>query len=107
MSIILFSELNNFIIYNTEYYLKNKNYSEAFKWCKYGSEQGIVELKYELGLLYIRGYGIKKNFHKGLQLIEDSSREGYLKATKKITINILLLFLIFLYNIYINLFIIF
>ncbi|GAA6154136.1 tetratricopeptide repeat protein [Pseudoteredinibacter isoporae] len=51
------------------------NESAAY-WYSKAAEQGLVDAKWNLGLMYVNGEGVEKSERFGLELIEKSATEG-------------------------------
>lgn len=60
--------------------LKNRNYKEAFKQFEKLAKNGIKEAQYSLGLMYLRGTGLKKNTEKGLYWLKKAAQQNDLTA---------------------------
>lgn len=61
------------------YYLKSDT-SEAAKWFKQAAENGHLLSKYELGMLYYKGDGVKQNFKKAVKFLKIPASKGKEKA---------------------------
>ncbi|MFY8350863.1 hypothetical protein AAEU29_10050 [Pseudoalteromonas sp. SSM20] len=53
---------------------------KAVEWLSQAVEQGDEKAKLELGALYLKGEGVKRNQSQGLSLIKESADSGYDKA---------------------------
>jgi TPR repeat protein len=56
------------------------DYSRTFLYYMLATTQGNTEAKFNLGVMYYKGYGVPVNRRKGLQLISIASAEGYKTA---------------------------
>ncbi len=57
-------------------FYKDKNYIEAFEWCKKSAELGYTDGQNILGLMYYEGNGIDKNYIEALKWFIKSAEQG-------------------------------
>ncbi|MFK5937532.1 MAG: tetratricopeptide repeat protein [Sulfurimonas sp.] len=62
----------------------NKNYQKAFTLLQKASDNGDVNAKYNLALMYYRGDGTKQDIPKSLELLEVAAKQGNEKALQNI-----------------------
>ena len=62
----------------------NNDYHKAFKLLQKAADNGNINAKYNLALMYYRGDGTKQNIQKSLKLLEVAAKKGHTKALQDI-----------------------
>ena len=60
-----------------EYYQKNNNSEEAFKWYSLAAEKGYPNAQYNLGLIYYNGEGVDTNYEKANELLTLAAQQNW------------------------------
>src|SRR6185295_2803513 len=63
---------------------KEEGVRKAIEFEKKGAAEGSESAQYELGMRYLRGDGVEKDEAVGRKWLEESSKNGYGPATKKL-----------------------
>ena len=61
-------------------YLRERNYSEAYKWFKKSASQKYVDAQFEIGNLYANGNGVKQSDKDAISWYEKAAEQGSNKA---------------------------
>ncbi|MDF0752747.1 sel1 repeat family protein [Marinobacter sp. 71-i] len=75
--------LNLAWIYSDEEY-SEKSLTESIRWYRVAIENGSPIAEYNLGLLYIDGIGVEKDYRKGFSLLKSASDKGLKEAIEAI-----------------------
>ena len=57
-----------------------RNYTEAFKYCKKSAEEGHAEAQFNLGVMYQYGRGVKQDYFKAFEWYQKAAEQGYADA---------------------------
>jgi len=71
-----------------EYYARGgyDNYTECFRLCKEAAEEGHFKAQELLAVLYMRGYGTKRDEEEALRWYKEAAKNGSIEAEKQIAI---------------------
>ncbi|MEA3383829.1 MAG: tetratricopeptide repeat protein [Campylobacterota bacterium] len=80
-SLILANSLNADILSDANNKYKNGQIKDAIKLYNKASREGIDEASFQLGLIYYKGVGIKKDISKAMKYFKKASLYGHKKAS--------------------------
>jgi hypothetical protein len=57
-------------------------HEDAFLWINKSAQQGYLEAQCQLGLLYVAGAGVDREYEKGINWIKQAAKQGHSRARK-------------------------
>ena len=63
-----------------------KDYYEAFRWFKRGSELDVADAQYQVGLHYMRGVGVRLNDIEAHKWFNLAAAKGHWRARQKLDV---------------------
>ena len=70
----------------SNWYDREQNYQEAFKWYKRAAENGDYIAQYNIAGMYMNSRGVEENFFEAFKWYEKSAENGYSKAQSLATL---------------------
>ena len=64
----------------SNWYDREQNYQEAFKWYKKLSEYGFLRETFTVGEMYQHGKGVKQNLQKALSCYQKAAEQGHIES---------------------------
>jgi TPR repeat protein len=56
------------------------NYKEAAKWYKKAADQGFALAQYNLGVMYVKGLGVRQNYKEAVKWFKKAADQGHASA---------------------------
>jgi len=61
-------------------YYNNGDYAQAVVWYQKAANKGVSQAQYELGLVYMSGEGVSKNYNEGVSWLKKAAEQGHAQA---------------------------